>query len=98
VGAAYSRRFALGSGGAAPYTVPAGKRVVVKCVTVFNNSAATGSFDLTVASVPVLYDSLSPLATRVYANVTMCAEAGEVVVMHANAGIVCHASGYLLDA
>jgi hypothetical protein len=99
VAGVYSTRFILANGsGTFRYTVPPGKRAVIKCMTVTNVSSAPVGGSILLAGLFVWFGSVPGLSTVVQSNLTMVCNSGEALEMAANTpGMALHASGYLLD-
>lgn len=98
MGSVYSTRFLLKAGGSATYTVPAGKRAVVKGMTTVNSSAAQRGMSMTIAGFPVfvLYTPAGGCLER--SSLHLVANAGENITINLDTDITCQVGGYLLDA
>jgi hypothetical protein len=98
VGAVYSTRFLLHKGPGGSYTVPAGKRVVIKAVNVVNTGATNGAWGLSLNGNPVFNVVLTPGQETSRLQQMLVANAGDTISCGANADVVYTVTGYLLDA
>ena len=97
MGATYSERFLSFSNGEQAYTVPAGKRAVIKCLTAYNGSAAASYAVLYVASLPVLFMPIPAGSGADRSGLHIVVYQNEQLSMYvATANVAC-CSGYLLD-
>lgn len=100
----YSTRFALGNLTAAAglttlYTVPAGKRAVVKCLTAYPGVAGTSSVVWVFAGLALLHVDVGPPATDLKTELTIVLNSGETLAAVVTVGqVALSASGFLLDA
>ena len=96
--ALYSVRFALATGGTFVYVVPAGKRAVIKCVSMFNYDTVVRTWQLAIPPHPVLYRSLPASGAAELENLHIVVNAGESIEGSAGPKVGYHVSGYLLEA
>lgn len=95
----YTVRFLIFSGlGTYPYVVPAGKRAVIKQISLVNLSSGNAGYNVSVAGVRIWYGSVPGGASAVSGNLTLVANAGETLTVSTGvaemSGVVC---GHLLD-
>lgn len=95
----FTVRFVLNTGpGWVYYTVPGGKRAVVKCVNFVNSGPNPGAGALAVAGALLIYRTIPVSTGADIPNQTIAANAGETIgVYNGVAGIVGQASGFLFD-
>ena len=95
--AVYSRRFALGTGPAdVIYTVPAGYRAIIKCMTAYNAGSGNAGVGVWIGSVPVWSTSIGGTSGTVITNLMIVVNAGEVLKIGPSANVNCQVSGFLL--
>jgi hypothetical protein len=98
-GGVYSTRVMFGAG-APPlaYTVPTGKRLVIKCVTAYNSNQGPVNCNLDIGGVYLWVASVPGNASSNSIGLMIVINAGETVKLGASTtGAYLHASGYLLD-
>jgi hypothetical protein len=94
----YSERFILftSAGGTKAYTVPLGRRAVVRCVTASFFSAAGGTMYLSVAGVTVLYVETGVRSMKSFDEIRIVAYGGEnLVASAAGVDVFGQVSGHL---
>lgn len=95
----HSVRFILAqSAGPVKYTVPPGKRAIIKNVTVVNTNAGTVQGYLYIASTNIWNTSVPGTSASQLQGLHVVVNAGEELVMGSGgAALGLHCSGYLLD-
>lgn len=97
---AFSERFLHHQAGTVPfrYTVPAGKRLIITCVTVCNTLVGAAVYYVKVGPIFCVYDTSLASGKSATANVRVVAYQGEVIESLVSAdGIHLTVSGYLLE-
>lgn len=96
----YSTRFLLAIGaGNVSYTVPPGKRAVIKCFTIANGGGSTQFATLVIAGASAWIASVPGNSAQASPGLGVVVNAGEVMtVAHGAAQMYSTVSGYLLDA
>ena len=96
----YSVTFAKSSitGASVAYTVPAGKRAVVKCVSATNTGTVAGHSMCVLNGVYIVYFSVPVSDSRHVVDLAHVAYAGEPISLYNDqAGMTVVASGFLFD-
>jgi hypothetical protein len=96
----YSTRFLISGGSpvGVSYTVPAGKKAVVKCVTCLNGSSTATQVYLYIADSAIWSVNVPGLVGALASGIMLVANSGEKIAAaagHSNCGFSIH--GYLLD-
>lgn len=94
----YSERFIRGVGpNTLTYTVPVGKRAVVKCLLIANTDAQATNVGILIAGTQAWFGSVPGLSSANASGLMIVAYAGELVsVAIGRAGCTAFLSGYLL--
>lgn len=93
----YTQRLMLasGDGGASVYTVPAGYRVIVRCITVYDGTSTTGRGVLWLGATP-LVSRIPAAAQSVALELSFAAYAGEALSLTTyGASTSASATGYV---
>lgn len=95
----YSTRFALQALNVpAVYTVPNGKRAIVKMISAYNAESVASGFSMSVAGIYVWFASLPGGQPALQPNLFIVVRSGEQMKWLSDRGnTYIHASGYLLD-
>jgi hypothetical protein len=93
----YSVQFMAVQGGGFVYTVPAGKRAIVKCVTAFNGGSASLGCGLSVGGFPVLSFPVPAQSGAERSGLMIVLSSGEQLINVSNAAVYSQVSGYLLS-
>lgn len=94
----YSERFILGlTSTALTYTVPSGKRAVIKYASGANASGSAVSLGLQVAGNGIWGASIPVGGVQYASGLAIVAYAGEVIRVSASAAATVYCGGYLLD-
>lgn len=94
----YSERFIIcqAVAGYFTYTVPAGHRAVIKCITALNFGTAASTFSCSISGSTLVFESLPGGAFRTYTQLHVPAYASEFVRMEtSSATMALSCSGFL---
>lgn len=93
----YSVRFAMGFNAIQDYTVPPGKRAIVKCVTAYNGNASGRAVGVHIGVVPVFDQLIGPTQGVTIPNLHIVVNSGETLRLVLSASMSGQVSGYLLN-